>query len=361
MYYPGKQVKAFFMDFLLDRLSASVASAKTVEDLTRPLLEILEAVSGLESTYLTFIDLDNNVQHVRYARNIGSLQIPEGLSVPWGDSLCKRALEEGRFFTDNVGACWGDSAAARELGIHTYLSTPVKLADGSLYGTLCAASTESRALPSNMEQILPLFASLIAQQVERERLVQQLCLANKRLADYAATDPLTQLTNRRVLQQELTNLLEDCRACDAAALIAFVDLDGFKAINDTHGHDVGDQFLMALATRLRAILRTGDIAARVGGDEFVIIGAGPSQPELVAAARQAFHDRVFLATVGEYRLGDILLDYAGASVGVLDVMPGAHDAAQALRQADALMYEVKRARRSAAAKLAGHPHGAGLS
>ena len=61
------------MDLLLDRLSASVASAKTVEDLTRPLLEILETVSGLESTYLTTIDLEAGVQHVLHARNIGLL------------------------------------------------------------------------------------------------------------------------------------------------------------------------------------------------------------------------------------------------------------------------------------------------
>jgi diguanylate cyclase len=345
------------MDLLLDRLSLSVASAKTVEDLTRPLLEILEAVSGLESTYLTTIDLEAGVQHILHARNIGRLQIPEGLSVPWNDTLCKRALEEGRFFTDDVGACWGDSAAAQELGIHTYLSTPVRLTDGSLYGTLCAASTEAHALPANMAHILLLFAGLIAQQVEREELVRQLFRANQRLADYAATDPLTQLSNRRALQQAMTRLLEgegrDAR--DAPVLIAFVDLDGFKAINDMHGHDVGDLFLVALAARLRAILGAGDMAARIGGDEFVVVAAGPEQPDpdRLAAARQAFQERVFQATVGEYLLGDVRLDYAGASVGVLDVRPGTHDAAEALRLADALMYAVKKERRAAAARRAG--------
>lgn len=343
------------MDFLLDRLSLSVASAKSVEDLTRPLLEILETVSGLESTYLTTIDLDAGVQHVLHARNIGLLQIPQGLSVPWNDTLCKRALEEGRFFTDDVGACWGDSAAACELGIHTYLSTPVRLADGSLYGTLCAASTEAHALPANMTHILPLFAGLIAQQVERENLVRQLCRANERLADYAATDPLTQLNNRRALEEKLARLLESRDASDASVLIAFMDLDGFKAINDAHGHDVGDRFLVTLADRLRSILRAGDMAARIGGDEFVVVGAGPEQPDpdRLAAARQAFQERVYLATAGEYQLGDVLLDYAGASVGVLDVRPSTHDAAQALKQADTLMYAVKKERRAAAARRAG--------
>lgn len=342
------------MDFLLDRLSASVASAKSVEDITRPLLEILEAVSGLESTYLTTIDLQEGVQRILHARNVGVLQIPEGLSVAWNDTLCKRALEEGRFFADDVGACWGDSAAARELGIHTYVSTPVRLADGSLYGTLCAASTESHTLPSNMAQILLLFAGLIAHQVEREQLVRQLCQANERLAHYATTDPLTCLANRRALQHEMVRRLESHEAHDASVLIAFVDLDGFKVINDRHGHDIGDQFLVELAARLRGILSAGDMAARIGGDEFVVVGSGPDQPDpdRLAAARQAFQERVFQATAGEYQLGDVRLVYAGASVGVLDVRSGTHDAAQALKQADALMYQVKRERRAAAARRA---------
>ena len=111
------------MDTLLTQLSSSVSSARTLEDLTRPMLEMLEAVTGLESTYLTRIDLEQGLQHILYARNVRRLQIPEGLAVPWGDTLCKRALDEGRVYTDNVAECWGDSDAARELGIQTYVST----------------------------------------------------------------------------------------------------------------------------------------------------------------------------------------------------------------------------------------------
>ena len=132
------------MSELLDHLSESVTSARSVEELTRPLLEMLEAVTGLESTYLTSIDEIRGVQHVLYARNSSAMQIPEGLTVPWNDTLCKRALEEGRAFTDDVPACWGDSQAARDLGIRTYVSKPVRMGNGALYGTLCAASTQRR-------------------------------------------------------------------------------------------------------------------------------------------------------------------------------------------------------------------------
>jgi len=159
------------------------------------------------------------------------------------------------------------------------------------------------------------------------------------------------LANRRALRQKMTHLLEGREARDAPVLIAFVDLDGFKAINDMHGHDLGDRFLVELAARLRSILRAGDMAARIGGDEFVVVGACPDQldADRLAAARQTFQERIFQATAGEYQLGDVRLDYAGASVGVLDVRPSTHDAAQALKQADALMYAVKKERRAAAA------------
>lgn len=336
-------------DHLLDQLSATVTSARTLEELTRPLLEMLEAVTGLESTYLTTIDLHRSVQQILYARNVGHMQIPEGLAVPWDDTLCKRALETNQPFANDVDTRWGDSTAARALNIRTYLSTPVHLAGGALYGTLCAASPERYDLTPQAQRMLALFATLIAQQVEREQLLQKLLHANAQLTALATTDPLTQLANRRALQQELTRLLAHGTRRRASVLVAFVDLDEFKAINDTHGHDVGDQFLIALADRLRGVLRTEDHAARIGGDEFVVIGEGPDQLGELPAAQRAFHKRVFQATVGNYHLGPVVLRYAGASVGVLGVAPDTCNAEQALKAADAAMYQVKQARRAASA------------
>lgn len=337
------------MDHLLDHLSVAVTSARTLEELTRPLLDMLGSITGMESTYLTTIDLEHSVQQILYARNASQLQIPEGLAVPWEDTLCKRALDARHPFADDVATRWGDSDAARDLGIKTYLSTPVQLADGALYGTLCAASSERHALPSEAQRVLSLFATLIAQQVEREQLVQKLLHANAQLTALATTDPLTQLANRRALQQELTRLLAHGTRRGAAVLVAFVDLDGFKAINDTHGHDVGDQFLIALSDRLRSVLRTEDHAARLGGDEFVVIGLGPEQLDQLPAAQRAFQERVFQATEGAYHLGHVQLAYRGASVGVLGVAPDTYNAEQALKAADAAMYQIKQTRKAAAA------------
>ncbi len=333
------------MDPLIDRLSASVTAASTVEELTRPLLDMLESVTGLESTYLTAIDLQAGAQKILYARNSSDMQIPEGLVVPWEDTLCKRALDSNQPFTNEVGTCWGDSDAARQLGIQTYLSTPVRFADGALYGTLCGASSAKRPLDPRAQRVLALFATLIAQHIEREQLLNQLMQANDRLAAYASTDPLTELSNRRALQQELVRLLAQGSRRGVAVLVAYLDLDGFKTINDTHGHAVGDHFLIEIAERLRDSLRAEDMAARVGGDEFIVIGSGPQDGESLEQARLAFEHRIFRATVGDFSPGGNRIHYPGASVGAIAVAPGTLDANSAIKQADAAMYQTKVARR----------------
>lgn len=339
------------MDPLLVQLSDSVSSARTLEDLTRPMLEMLGAVSGLESTYLTTIDLTKGQQHILFARNVGEMQIPEGLSVPWDDTLCKRALDEGRSYTGNVAECWGDSEAARALGIQTYVSVPVRTDSGGLYGTLCAASATRSPMPPHAESVLGLFAKLIGQHLERELLFMRLTQANTELATRAATDMLTGLPNRRSLDDALGRMLAQGRRDGTSVLIGFIDLDDFKQINDEHGHETGDEFLLAIATRLKATLRTSDMLARFGGDEFVVIGPGPAADasgDSPDAAAQALARRVMAGSAGEFQLSRLVIDYPGASVGAVAADPQVTSARDALRQADAAMYEMKRTRRMVA-------------
>ncbi|NYT80376.1 GGDEF domain-containing protein [Alcaligenaceae bacterium] len=333
---------------LVDRLSESMAAARTLEDLARPMLEMLEEVTGLESTYLTTIDLAQGTQSILYARNTRTMQIPEGLTVPWQDTLCKRALDEGRMFTDDVGDCWGDSEAAAALGIQTYLSTPVYAGEGMLYGTLCAASSARHKMNDHARRVLSLFARLIGGQIEREWLLDQLLSANAKLSSMAATDTLTKLPNRRALLDLLQRQLEQANRQNATVLVGFLDLDYFKEINDLHGHAVGDRFLAAMAVQLRQALRTQDVVARYGGDEFVVCGPGPDPGADVNAALQAFIERISQSTVGRFNCLDVVIDYAGASVGGVAVLPHTADADTALECADQAMYRVKQARRAVA-------------
>lgn len=259
--------------------------------------------------------------------------------MPWQDTLCRRALEEDRPYTDNVGTCWGDSDAARQLGIATYVSTAVRTTGGNLYGTLCAASASAGPLAPGALKILSMFSHLIGQHVEREQLLEQLRKTNAELAALALTDPLTGLPNRRSLILELSRMLARAQRDGSPTLIAFIDLDGFKAINDTHGHEIGDRFLEAIAATLSASLRAGDLAARFGGDEFVIVAQCAH-----AGCAGALQQRLLKETAARFQLDDVVIDYAGASVGVVTIAPGAADAEAALGLADAAMYEVKRSR-----------------
>lgn len=347
------------MDPILAGLSNSLPQARSIEQLTRPLLDMLGSVTGLESTYLTSIDLKADVQHVRFARNAGQLQIPEGLSVPWSDTLCKRALDEGRMCTSDVSRSWPDSEAARQLGIQTYVSAPVRTDDGILLGTLCAASAKPHQITPQAEVVLKLFSNVIANFLQRELLLEQLHAANVRLMSYALTDPLTGLPNRRALYEELERLERRAMREGGSVLVGLVDLDGFKGINDTYGHQQGDVFLQEVSRRLASTLRSSDMLGRIGGDEFVLVGPGPAiergnagpggealRGEAEDAAR-SLEERATAATIGRYQLGDAVVPYEGASVGVVAVDPRGLDAEAAVRLADARMYEIKRARKAA--------------
>lgn len=228
-------------EVLLNKLADVLSEKKDLESLVRPLLELLETVTGLESTYFTTIDSERNSQLIVFSRNTQELNIPEGLEVPWGDTLCKRAIDEGRSYTDDVGGCWGDSDAARLLGITTYLSEPVRMVDSGLYGTLCAASGAKVPVRSDAMRLIKMFSQLIAHQLERERLMENLKKENEEFSKFAMQDPLTGIANRRALINELTKMLARSDREGRGVHIAFIDLDGFKMINDTYGHDAGDE------------------------------------------------------------------------------------------------------------------------
>ena len=170
------------MDSQLSLLAGFVAGANSIEDLTRPMLRLIQQLTGLESTYLTSINFPAGVQRIEYVLNAGKLQLPESLEVPWYDTLCKRALESGRFITSDVAATWPDSAAAKALGLQTYMSVPVVDAVGEVCGTLCGASSQQLGLQDRPEllQILQLCAELISVQWARDRQQQSILLRASR-------------------------------------------------------------------------------------------------------------------------------------------------------------------------------------
>ena len=154
-------------------------------------------------------------------------------------------------------------------------------------------------------------------------------------------DALTGLPNRRAVLAQLQQLFAMAQRTQHRVLVAFIDLDGFKAINDQHGHAAGDQFLIEVGRRMAAGLRAGDMLGRLGGDEFVIVGlAAP------ADTADALRARLAPLLIGSYRLGTCQIAYRGASLGIVCADPATSSVPAALREADQRMYADKQARRA---------------
>ena len=156
----------------------------------------------------------------------------------------------------------------------------------------------------------------------------------------ASHDALTGLANRRALEQTLEQALA-APAASAQALVAvcFMDLDGFKLVNDTHGHDAGDEVLQVVAARLKAQARASDCVARLGGDEFVVLLAG------LGSTQEAVEimERCLAAISQPIRLQHGAVVQVGASLGVALSLAAGESAAQLLQLADEAMYAAKRA------------------
>ncbi len=146
----------------------------------------------------------------------------------------------------------------------------------------------------------------------------------------ALHDPLTGIANRRALEQDLQARL----GRKDEVLLAYLDLDGFKAINDQHGHAAGDHVLKVVADRLSGSLRAGDVAARMGGDEFVLLLGPPSPPVDV------IRDRLALVIGAPISFGGEVLEIS-ASIGF---GAGQQDPDALLRMADRAMLSTKRRR-----------------
>lgn len=333
---------------LVSQLSATLVDAQDMDQLVRPFLQLLQQLTGLESVYLTEVRLDAQKQDILFSLNVDEMQIPEGLSVDWSDTLCKRALEQGRPFTNDASQCWGDSEAAQNLGIRTYVSTPIHYVDGGLFGTLCGASRTVREIGVEGQNALTLFGVLIQQHVQRERLIAQLREANLLLQAQSYHDPLTDLPNRRLILKEIERLLALARREKRAIFVAFIDLDGFKGINDRYGHEVGDAFLRAVSGRLAAGVRGEDLLGRLGGDEFVFVALGGPKDGAEVEQMMALRDRLGALVQGRYEFGALSIDYQGASIGIVDANADLSAPDELLRRADAAMYEHKHARKAAA-------------
>ncbi len=165
----------------------------------------------------------------------------------------------------------------------------------------------------------------------------------ERLAFY---DPLTRLPNRRLLQDRLKPALALSQRSGQKGALLFIDLDNFKALNDTFGHDMGDLLLQHVAERLNACIRENDTVARLGGDEFVIMLEGLSEQTFEAARQsEAIGNKILEAINQPFQLGTH--DYlCTPSIGIA-LFDGHNHSDELLKRADIAMYQAKASGRNA--------------
>lgn len=157
-----------------------------------------------------------------------------------------------------------------------------------------------------------------------------------RLTYQATHDALTGLPNRELLFDRVDHALARAARHGGAVAVLFLDLDRFKLINDTRGHNIGDQLLVAVAERLRTVVRDGDTLARHGGDEFVVLVEDNTDADGV----HMLADRIRNVLQDPVRVGGSWF-HTTASIGTACSTDGDHDAATLLSNADAAMYQAK--------------------
>jgi diguanylate cyclase (GGDEF)-like protein/PAS domain S-box-containing protein len=242
-----------------------------------------------------------------------------------------RLLKSGRQGKEFYAAMW---RALLEKG---YWSGEIwnRSKDGRIYPEMLTISAV-RNETGQVQQYVALFSDITAIKEHEQQL--------KHIAHY---DVLTGLPNRVLLADRLNlamaqfprlnRTMTQSRLRGQLMAVAYLDLDGFKAINDSHGHDVGDQVLAVEARRMKKVLRKGDTLARLGGDEFVAVLLDLENPE----ASLPMLDRMLKAISQPMKIGDRDLQVS-VSIGVT-FYPQAEEAAadQLLRQADQAMYQAK--------------------
>jgi diguanylate cyclase (GGDEF)-like protein/PAS domain S-box-containing protein len=198
------------------------------------------------------------------AWGLGAELVPAGdvLELPPG-SVVTAVRESGRPAVVGDGAGEVDPALTAWLGPRSLVLAPIRVS-GRHWGQLVASSMRKGAFSPDSSERLVDFSDLVAMAVTNAQ-------ARGRLAERAATDPLTGLLNHRSFHERLHAEVSRALRHGRRLSLAMLDIDHFKQVNDSHGHQVGDQVLGAVAGQLADVLRDEDVLARIGGDEFAVL------------------------------------------------------------------------------------------
>lgn len=259
--------------------------------------------------------------------------IQPGSVFPWSDTYCSRMVDgRGPHMAPRVDRVPAYSSAPIGLGLKVgaYVGVPLTNGDGSLFGTLCAIHPSPHPESIVGEQgLVELIGRLLSTILQYEIRTASEARRAERAEAEAQTDALTALYNRGGWLRLLDLEENRCRRYGHPAVVLMMDLDGLKQVNDTQGHNAGDDLIVRGANALRESARSADVVARLGGDEFAVLAV-----ECDRNGGEALRKRVRAALVDAK---------VNASIG-FEMRDPSRGLAGACDDADRLMYEEKRAR-----------------
>ena len=257
-----------------------------------------------------------------------------GDSHPWEDTFCCR-MHGGRgpqIAPDAMAVpAYAETDAAKDLTIGSYVGIPIVRPDQGLFGTLCGIDPAVHGEElEHHAPLLQMLGSLLSMVLASDLARTELEREREHAREEATTDALTGLLNRRGWDLAVEREEARCRRFGDPSSVLVIDLDRLKVINDTHGHQAGDQHILKAAKALTASVRGYDHVARIGGDEFAVVVTGmtPTQTQdLVTRIHATFDAAGVSGSIGH------------APYTIVAGFPGA------FAEADAAMYEQKRTRR----------------
>jgi diguanylate cyclase (GGDEF)-like protein len=232
-------------------------------------------------------------------------------------------------------------AGASGLILQYRVSRPIRDLAHAMHKVTAEAGFDAQITVWGSKEIAQLaagFNSMMSELRRRERIAR---LADDRLQEQARTDSLTALPNRRLFTEFLTSAISNARRKQYLMALLYIDLDGFKVVNDSLGHSIGDLLLCEVASRLRSRVRQSDPLARIGGDEFAVILtdlADRQNAGLIASSLLEYMSTPFHIDGHEITIG--------ASIGISLLENSHQNGIDLLRQADSAMYAAKRGGRN---------------
>jgi diguanylate cyclase (GGDEF)-like protein/PAS domain S-box-containing protein len=269
---------------------------------------------------------------------------PTGLG-PAGTSIRKnKPIWCQDFQHDPATAAWHEPG--EEYGWGASASLPLSR-KGIVIGALGLYADVTNAFDEAAQNLLIEMAMNISFALDNyEREIERVA-AEEKIQYLAFYDSLTNLPNRRLLMDRLQQALASCTRSGREGALLFIDMDNFKNLNDTLGHDIGDALLRQVAQRLESCIREGDTVARLGGDEFVVMLLDLNEQPIEAAAQTESIGEKILAVLSQPYQFDQHVYRCSSSIGVTLFKDHQQATEELMKQADIAMYQAKKAGRNA--------------